>query len=136
MSYDNFVAHTCRSQTIEALVAKDVTRAMKMEIDRLAVNDLALLAEEIWMAVSELFYSPASTAAVLGLGRDQVKRRVYRARQQHCGGSSIAQIQSGKLAMVKGEDLFFFQFSTATLRTTAGLLTPNWSSSLAGPIRL
>lgn len=110
MTFTNFVAHTCLSKNLVNPTVINRDDEMRAMVDNFAIEDLAATAERVWELVDAKFHDRRSTAVVQGMTRIQVKQRVYRARQQHFGGTIIGQVEMPPLSLVQGTPLPFFVF--------------------------
>ncbi|GMF53457.1 unnamed protein product [Phytophthora fragariaefolia] len=83
---------------------------MKAAVDDLAICHFAITAQRTWDMVNAEFYRDDNDEALPGLTRDQVVRRVYRARRLHFGGNVYGMIDVVSLCFVSGSAMMFFQF--------------------------
>ena len=95
----------------------DVSEHMKRAVDDMAVNE-ALTPSQIWDSVRSTFYGQDGNVAVRGLIREQVTRRVDRARAAKFGENTLSRVSCQPLAMVKDTNMYFFRFRNEALDKT------------------
>ncbi|KAK1945220.1 hypothetical protein P3T76_003753 [Phytophthora citrophthora] len=88
----------------------DVSAGMRDITDRLAVTDMSMPPEDIWRLVRERVYLGNTDEVLLGLTREQVKRRVHRVRHTHYGGNYHGVVEVPPLSLTSVGGFPFFKF--------------------------
>ncbi|KAE9022247.1 hypothetical protein PR001_g13187 [Phytophthora rubi] len=118
MDYDfaNSIPHTCVPPSLRTLPdreeagVRDVTVAMKSEVDKLATTTVATPLQ-IWDEVRAKYYTPAEANTVVrGMARGQVIKRVHHARALHYGADVHGRVEVPPLVNVKNTGMLFLQF--------------------------
>jgi hypothetical protein len=117
MEYDfaNAVPHTCTPPAHARQLAHVeppavIVRAeMQRVVDGMAIADSAS-PQQIWDAVSKMFYKRDDDTVVRGLTKNQVTKRVHHVRAMHFGADLHGRVEVPPLSLVKNSSMNFFQF--------------------------